>query len=233
MKKLVPILVIAVVGITMSNRVFAQKYFAGTVKVEIKFEGDINPQKHVPKETTYSIFENKRKITETGSITSHFIYDGDSATTTTLYDIVGHGRLGYVDREFVQRNFANVDFSYAERGDTKTICGYECKGYDVTIVTTNEETDEEKIGKAIVYTTQAIGKDENINAFQFPGLSGYPLYVEKEYEGATQITQAKEIKVGKVKGIEFLIPSDYKMCTKEQWMEEMGRLNRKFSRDRE
>ena len=221
MKRLMSVLTIAVVCNTLSYSAFAQNPpFAGTVKFETKYQGDIDPQKHVPFEITYTIFENKIKLTMPyRGINIYVIQDGDLLTQAGLADIP-QGRVGYADNmEEVEDELLMKKFTYAERGDTKTICGYVCKGYDVTCIVTNEdaEEDEEETTeiKWIVYTTKEIGKDNNINALDFPKLSGFPLYRETEKDGVKTITIAKEVKKSKVKSTDFLIPSDYKM-TKDQ-----------------
>ena len=230
MKKVIAVLVVVAVCMTASYRSFAQKYFAGTVTFEIKYEGDIDPQKHVPSEITYTIFENKMKRTDSGSGLSRvIIQDGDAVTITYLFDVLGYGRIGRLaSKEEILKDRDKVKRSYVERTDSKTICGIECKGYDVTVVFIDEEEEEEDYEKInfIVYTTKEIGKDDNINIFENPGLSGYPLYQEIEKKGVKTIVQAKEVKKGKVKAVDFLVPSDYRISkTDEEWEAEIEKLN--------
>ena len=220
MKKLMSILTVAVVCNALIYSSFAQKTpFAGTVKFEQKYEGNINPQKHIPIEATYTIFENKTKVTLFMGVNVFIIQDGDALVRTVLIDIP-QGRIGLTDsKEEVDEELLMKKFTYAERDDTKTICGYECKGYDVTCIVMSDDDDDEDEAteiKTIVYTTQEIGKDNNINAFDYPGLSGFPLYTETEADGVKTIVQAKEVKKSKVKATDFLIPSDYKMLEGEQ-----------------
>jgi len=219
MKRLISVAAIAIVCTTLCYKSFAQKSFAGTVKFETKFEGETNPQVHIPSEQTQTIFENKMKNTLYNGML-RTIQDGDSLSITYLFDIPGYGRIGNTSgREINEENLLRTSFSYTERTDTKTICGYLCKGYDVVSIITDEDDDEDEAVelKFIVYTTKEIGKDDNINAFNFPGLSGYPLYTEFEKDGVKTITQAKEVKKGKVKSLDFLIPTDYKMLSQEEW----------------
>jgi len=219
MKRLIVVVVIAVVCTTLSYKSLAQTSFAGTVKFETKYEGETNPQKHIPSETTYTIFENKKKWTTVfRGINIYIIQDGDALTKTVLVD-VPQGRLGYVDdKEAIEEELLKKTCTYTERTDTKNICGYECKGYDIVCVIMNEDEDEEEEEteiKIIVYTTNEIGKNDNINAIDNPELSGFPLYTEMEKDGVKTIIQAKEIKKTKVKNVDFLVPSDYKMVKDE------------------
>ena len=227
MKKLISVLTIAIVCTTVSYKSYAQSYFAGTVKFETKYEGDIDPQKHIPHEETFTIFENNVKESFYNGVQNQ-IHNGDSVTIMIVLDIPGYGCVGkIISKEVIEADMLQKSFFYEERTDSKTICGYECKGYDVTMVT--DDDDEET--KYIVYTTKEIGKDDNINVFKFPELSGYPLYIAKESNGVKTITQAKEVKKGKVKAVDFLIQSNCKICTtEEEWGLEMMRYNRHVER---
>lgn len=236
MKKSAFVIAAVVMYITVNQQTFAQKSFAGTVTFETKYEGDTDPQKHKTHEAIYSIFENKTKQSLSGGgVSQHVITNGDDLSVTVLLDISGLGRYGKITKKNKEDMFKDVKISFVDRGDSKNICGFECKGYDVTLVDMGEidEDDEDDVKeiKFIVYTTKEIGKDDNINAFQFPGLSGYPLYIELEVKDVKQITQAKEVKKGKVKAVDFLVPSDYKMFDNdEDWNQEMERLNEAYKK---
>jgi len=222
MKRAVVVFAMAIICSTVSYQSYGQKYFAGTVKFEVSFEGDTDPQKHIPHEFEVTIFENKEKILVYNG-TMQVIKDGDALTTTYLWDLSGFGgeRVGRVEEK---EQTSKVKYAYEARGDTKNICGYECKGYNVTCTYMDEEYDEEVELKYFVYTTTEIGKDANINAIGSPGLSGYVLYSEFEKDGVKRITQVKEVKKGKVKAVDFMIPSNYKMYNKEEWEELMQKI---------
>jgi len=222
MKKLISVLAIAIICTTGSYKAFSQGSFTGTAKFTVKYEGDINPQKHIPEEKKFLIFENKVKEMDDEGVHTE-IYDGDAGTWGTIINIPAYGCMAYQRTpEEVDEEMLSKVFSYEEREDTKTICGYVCKGYNFTIVTTTEDEDSgEDVKtevKGVVYTTKEIGKNEKINSFTFPNLSGYPLYFEKVEEGVTEITQAVEVKKGKAKPIDFLMPSSCKICkTPQAW----------------
>ena len=214
MNKLFSTVVVALAMFSVMN-VSAQKSksFAGTIKFHIKYEGNIDPRIHVQEDVVYTIFGNKIKFTQ-GMATQ--ITDGDAVTQTVLYDVPGD-RAGYVlSKEYIEELIQSAKkYTYKKSNETKTICGYVCTRYDVTIY--DVEEDEET--KAIVYTTTEIGEDENINSIEYPGLTGYPLYKEVDENGVKTISEAIEIKATKVKSVDFLIPSDYKMMTKEEFQE--------------
>jgi hypothetical protein len=213
MKKLFSICVVAVLCIFTAVDVSAQKSksFAGTVKFSIKYEGDTDPQKHIPGEFVLSVFGNKQKLSvpEQGF---QRITDGDAVTVTILLDIPGN-RMGYtVKKESIEESFTAIKYTYTKSEETKTICGYVCTRYDVTIF--NIEEDEES--KAIVYTTTEIGDGNNINSVSLPGLTGFPLYLEEDDDGIKQIQEAIEVKKTKIKSVDFLVPADYTMYDSEE-----------------
>jgi len=186
------------------------KSFGGTVKFSVKFEGDTDPRVHVPRDVVYTIFGNKTKVVDQSAIQ---IKDGDAVTTTLLLDIPGN-RVGYtVTKEQIEEQHSSIKYTYTKGEDTKTICGYLCTRYDITAY--NVEEDEEV--KLFVYTTTEIGENNNINNLEYPGLTGYPLYTEIEQKGVKTIMEATEIKKTKVKPVDFLIPSNYKMMSLEDF----------------
>jgi hypothetical protein len=206
MKRLFSIFVVVACGMFAVLTASAQKTssFAGTVKFSVKFEGNTNPQDHSPHEVVFTIFGNKTKQINGPWI---IIADGDNLTETRLFDYPGN-RGGFKrPKESFEQEQEGLKYTYVKSEETKTICGYVCTRYDITIY--DAEVDEEK--KVIAYTTTEIGTDEKINNFDYPGLKGFPLYEEIDYRGVKEISEAIEVKQTKVKSADFLIPSDYKM----------------------
>ena len=211
MRKSFSIFVVAAWGIFTVLTASAQKTssFAGTVKMSVKYEGNTNPQIHMPHNTTYTILGNKFKVISPPGIIQ--IADGDAGAISVLYDIPGHfvHKTGYkMSKEEFEEAFESKKLTYTKKeGDTMTICGYLCTRYDIAIYDTEE--DEETM--VIVYTTTEIGENNNINAFEFPGLTGFPLYQETEANGVKTIAKAIEIKKTKIKSVDFLTPEGYKI----------------------
>lgn len=207
MKKIFSISAIAVFAFCMfaSIQTNAQKVkFAGTVKFHVRFDGEIDPQKHVPQDVMYTIFGNKIMAKQQIFIQ---MQDGDAVTKTILIDYPG-SRIGYItQKKDIQEEQALAKYTYTKGNETKTICGYVCDKYEVSVY--DAEEDEET--KFIVYTTTEIGNDNNINSLDYPGLTGYPLYTEIEKDGIKTTIEATEVKKGKIKAVDFLLPSDYKI----------------------
>ena len=214
MRKSISIFVVAAWGFLTVLTANAQKTktFAGTVKLAVRYEGNTNPNEHIPSEQVYTIFGNKQKVVIPARYITQII-DGDAVKLTVLLDYPGY-KSGF---SIIKEETENHEYTYTKKeGDTMTICGYLCTRYDVTVY--DKEEDEEK--SAIVYTTTEIGENNNINAFEFPGLTGYPLYREVENQGVKTIVKAIEIKQTKIKSVDFLIPEGYKMFpNQEEWKE--------------
>ncbi|MDR0603062.1 MAG: DUF4412 domain-containing protein [Bacteroidales bacterium] len=220
MKKLCSICVVAVLCVFTAMEVNAQKSksFAGTVKFAIKYEGDTDPQTHQPGEYICTVFGNKQK---TSNQWYQQIVDGDAVTITVLLDIPGN-RMGYTQKkESIEEQFSAVKLTYTKSEETKTICGYVCTRYDITVL----DVEEDEESKVIVYTTTEIGSGNNINSTTLPGLTGFPLYIEQESEGVKSIQEAIEVKKAKIKSVDFMVPSDYTIYdTQEEFQEKLQEL---------
>lgn len=211
MKKLFSICVVALSMFTvLTANAQKSKIFGGTVKFSVKFEGNTDPRSHVPRDIVYTILGNKTKMVNQQFIQ---ILDGDAVTNTMLLDVPGYRVGSTITKEQIEEGHSSVKYTYTKGEDTKTICGYVCTRYDITLY--NVEEDEEL--KFFVYTTTEIGENNNINSVEYPGLTGYPLYKEIEIKGIKTITEATEIKATKVKSVDFLTPSDYKMMPSEEF----------------
>ena len=218
MKKIFSVSVIAAFAFCMfaTIQVNAQKVkFAGTVKLSVRYEGDIDPQKHTPKEAVYTIFGNKIKQQGDGQI---LIMDGDAYTTTILLDVPGEPMGAVMKKEEMQEMYEGMKFTFEKTEETKTICGLVCTRYNVKMY--DIEEDEEQ--NMIIYTTTEIGDNNNINNtfISYPGLTGFPMYMEFESNDVKTIQEVIEVKKAKVKAVDFLIPSKYKIYDSQNEMSE-------------
>ena len=208
MRKSFSIFVVAALGTFTVLTTSAQKSssFAGTVKFSVKYEGNTNPKDHSPHEQLYTIFGNKIKVVIPPWVVQ--ILDGDAVKAIVLYDIPGN-KCGYrMGKEQFETEQEKNNYTYVKGEETKTICGYVCTRYDVTIY----DTEEDEETKGFVYTTTEIGESSDINNFEYPGLTGFPLYAEMTApNGVKTIEEAIMVKPTKVKGVDFLEPAGYKM----------------------
>lgn len=210
----------------MGGKTMAQKTksFSGSIKFEIKYEGDFEPQQlaNAPREVNKVIFGNFTKTTQLlggGGVVRHQIDMLDSMLI--LIDAATEKvAIGIPIKKKDEGEESEKNYKIVKRTDTKNICGYECQGYDINITVKDEDEEEDKIVTYTMYTTTEIGIDSNINKNSIPGLQGYPLYTSQPAgENKTVISQAVEVKKKKINPIEFSIPSNYKYYTIEQWNE--------------
>lgn len=194
-----------------------KKSFQGTVKFSIKYEGDIDPQElaNAPTEASYMIAGNNTKISrDLGGAFRYDITVGDSGTMILLFDIPTQKIAVAITKEEMQEAQANIKFTVTPSTETKVICGYTCKKYDITVGNIENESEQ----KMVVYTTEEIGLNEKIN-LDIPGLKGYPLYQEQGNEKVKVITEAVEVKKKKISPAEFMIPEGYQKMTQEEFQE--------------
>lgn len=218
MKRIIILFIAAVCCLNMSDLMAQKKKaFTGTVKFSIKYEGDIDPQESAkaPTETSYLIAGNNTKVTnDLGGAFRHDITVGDSGKRIILFDFPGQKMAVVVTKEENEEAQKAFKFDIVDGNETKEICGFVCKRYDVTI--TNIEEDKET--KLIVYTSDAIGLDEKINT-DIPGLKGYPLYQEVKGETKKTIYEAVEVAKKKLSPAEFMIPEGYQVMTLDEFQQ--------------
>lgn len=228
MKKFFSICVLAAM-ICGAGNVSAQKSksFSGTVRFSIQYEGFESQQiANAPKENMETIMGNfTRSTQDLGGAFRHTLNLVDS--TVILLDIPIEKMAVSIPATSTEEQLSKINFDIKKRADTKTICGYVCQGYDITITPKEQEEDEEEAKPVyiLVYTTEEIGIDENINRSSCPGLKGYVLYQEQHVdEGKTIITEAVEVKKKKVSEFDFMIPANYNYYTPEAFNKHLREL---------
>ena len=203
---------------TISAQKKGKKSFAGTVTYKISYEGDIDPQKiaQLPTKQTTSVFENNTRSAYPG-IPQYIISLGDSCKQIILFDIPGSQIAVISNKDEVLENLGNWNYTYEKTSDSKTICGYVCSGYKITI--TDKEDEASEAQTVITYTTTEIGLNSAINSTSTPGLEGFPLYSQVNANGIIRTIEATEVKKAKVSIVDFMIPTSYKTMTMSQLKE--------------
>ncbi|HOF15473.1 MAG TPA: hypothetical protein PLF32_02810 [Bacteroidales bacterium] len=194
-----------------------KKEFAGTVTFSIKYEGDIDPQKlaNAPTSLTYLVAGNNTKLTINGQgYVQHVVSLGDSSQELTIIDHPMQQLIIKKSKEDFEEEREYLKYTITPSDETKTICGYVCKRYDVSI----ENIEDDSETKIICFTTEEIGQDERIN-FDVPGLKGYPLYQEQMIGDIKIINEAVEVKKKKIKPVEFLMPANFTVITYDEYIE--------------
>jgi len=226
MKKLVnSTLVILVLLVAFSYHANAQKKFKGIITYTIAYSGTIDAATAAqqPKLMTLSIYENLQKMNlPIGPVNIDIITNGDTKTQVTLLDIMGEKKYYKMTKEELDAKIKEKpapEIKYSD--ETKTISGYVCKKAEYT-----EKDEDGKVTSAVIYYTEELGGEELNYGGQFNKLKGVPLeYAVTTPDGTISTWTATEVKKGKVKDTDFLIPSDYVELTAEekaQMIKQMG-----------
>jgi hypothetical protein len=217
MKKLINSnLLILVLLVAFSYSAHAQKKFKGIINYTISYSGTIDAATAAqqPKLMVLSIFENIQKMNiPLGPVNIDIITNGDNKTTTTLLDIMGEKKYYKMTTDEIEAKIKEgpaPEIKYLD--DSKTIAGYLCKKAEYT-----ENKDDGTKSTAIVYYTEDLGGEALNYGGQFYKLKGIPLeYVVSSTDGIITTFSATEVKKGKVKETDFLIPDDYKELSPEE-----------------
>ncbi len=194
---------------------FAQKKFKGIINFTIAYSGTIDPATAAsqPKAIILSIYENKQKMNiPMGGYNIDIITDGDAKTQTTLMDIMGQKKYFKTTTEEIEKKISeNPEPEIKYIDETKTIAGYVCKKAEYI-----EKTEDASVTTVVFYTEELGGETLNYGG-QFHKLKGVPLeYVVTTPDGIVTTFSAIEVKKGKVKETDFLIPSDYVELSPEE-----------------
>jgi hypothetical protein len=214
MNKLFFIVVIAALSMFTVLTANAQKseLFAGTITFSTKLW--IADSLYSTPDDIYTISGNKIRKSIEKERFGAIITDGDVVTVTTLVNILGNKIVSTMPKEEIVKEQSALEYTYVKGEDTKIICGYICTRYDVT----KKHIESGKETKQIVYTTTEIGENSNINATTYPGLTGYPLYIEyRETKTIIEIIEATEVKKKEVNASVFSIPSDYTVMSHQEF----------------
>ncbi|HNW70083.1 MAG TPA: hypothetical protein PKI01_06755 [Bacteroidales bacterium] len=224
MKKAISALVIVMtVSLICGINSYAQKKFKGIVNYTIAYSGTIDPATAAqqPKAMILSIYENKQKMNiPMGPVNIDIITDGDAKTSTTLLDIMGEKKYYKMTTEEIEKQISeNPEPVITYKEETKTVAGYTCKKAEYS------ETKDDEKSTTIVYYTEDLGGELLNYGGQFNKLKGVPLeYVITTPDGIITTFTATEVKKGKVKDTDFLIPDDYVELTAEEKQQMMNQM---------
>lgn len=193
---------------------YAQQVLSAEIFFSVTYKGFV-PEELVgmPKQVSYLVSGNNTKQTVvTGETTMRVIANADSVFLANLTDIEDDrvGILYYADD--IAASLSIFDIKIKKTRETKTILGYPCKKYIITVY--NKETKEKM--KDIVFVAERIG-GEDVNFLLYKGLKGFVLSSQKINGDEITTMTAKRIVKKDIAPTEFLVPEDYTITTyKEQ-----------------
>jgi hypothetical protein len=190
----------------------AQKLFRGTIRFQFTYLGNLDPAMlaQLPKFHTQLIYDNKSKeVPEYGSVQ---ITDGDNKTVIILQDQMG-------DKKYVKLNEAELkemnELKHGEKieyiDSTKTIAGYLCKKALFSYT-----DDEGKLVSNTIFYSEELGNEKINFGGEYEGLKGLPMEYQLNFGEISIKVTAIEVKKGKVKDTDFLIPSEFVEMTPEE-----------------
>jgi hypothetical protein len=206
---------ISVVAFTINSSAQAVKPFKGVVTFNITYSGDIDAatMAQQPKLITVNVMNNKQKTNMVlGPVTVDVITDGDKKETITLIDMMGEKKYFKTAQSEFESDLSErglPDVTYTE--ETKTIAEYPCK----KALYITKDSDGNSDTAVVYYSTDLGGESVNFGT-TFHGLKGFPLEYVIAQNGIVTTVTASEIKKGKVKDTDFLIPSDYVEYTADE-----------------
>ena len=215
---------IAVIFICFTATAFAGgKPFTGTIIYSLTYTGDIDPATLAlqPKEITVYILGNKLKTeVQQGGAYITQIQDGDAKSQTVLLDIEMAGKKFVIRKtsEDIEKELSELPESTIRYVDeTKEIAGYICsKGELIT-----KDNDGEETITTFYYTKELGNKAWNYGT-EYSEVDGAILEYEEGSGNFSVKYIAKQVKKGKVKEIDFLVPADFEEVTPDQLREMFG-----------
>jgi hypothetical protein len=217
MKKLINAsLVLAIFAflVMISYSSSAQKKFRGILTTQYSYTGmDAATMAQLPKIKTVMIYDNLiKEITDYGMAQMAQILNGDTKTVTLLIDQGAEKKyikLSTEETKELAEKVTDVKINYFD--ETKSIAGYTCK----KAIVNYKNEDGAILADTVFYSEELGGEALNFGS-KFEGLKGFPVeYKVREGELTISIT-VSEVKKGKVKDTDFLIPSEYVEMTPEE-----------------
>lgn len=230
MKNLIKVtLVISAILIAFSSSTFAQKGkpFKGLITYSISYTG-LEPAQAAqqPKLMELYVFGDKSKmVLNLGPASFMVINDGEKTEKITLIDQGGENKIYFkTTKDEIEKEIKDgpkPTIKYIE--ETKVIAGYTCKKAEYTV----KEEDKETPTTATVWYTEEIGSEKLNYGGEFTGLKGMALEYEMKQGEITTKFSATEVKKGKVKDTDFLVPAEFKELSGEEKQQMMDALKGK------
>jgi GLPGLI family protein len=193
----------------------AQKTFSeGRIIFSIEYPEAEIPDQHLamlPTEMVMYVKKDKSRMEMSMGMgmSTVVIIDNKARTSTTLMDIMGNKMATRVTEEEVLKEYQNQKPIKVQHTDeTREIAGYQCKKA-IIIDSAGEESE-------LFYCDQIRLDGGNWSHPHYKDINGLPLkYTTKEGGFKMHIT-AKKVIEEKVADSKFVIPSEYKIMTKEE-----------------
>lgn len=222
MKKRVFLLALLFVG--FMNLVNAQQgKWAGTVKYQLSWTGEIPEGAQLPTEWETKVFENKTKTMSFSwammlGLPATELTDAAKKTITYTFDFSMIPVDELNGKWFIKKKITDADFaeiSYKETGNTKEMAGKKVK----EIICTSKDKDGADVTETI-WACDEIGP--MMDLMYYPGLKAMPFEFKIDLDDkiSCQFT-VSELTEGKVKNTELIMEAGYDELTEEEFLEKL------------
>ncbi len=218
------VFLLALLFVSFMNLVNAQQgKWAGTVKYQLSWTGDIPEGAQLPTEWETKVFENK---TKTMSFTwammlglpATELTDAVKKTITYTFDLSMIPIDELNGKWFIRKKIADADFadiSYKETGNTKEIAGKKVK----EIICTSKDKDGADVTETI-WACDEIGPMTDL--MYCPGLKAMPFEFSIDLNDKISCQfKVSELIEGKVKNTELIMEAGYEELTEEEFLEKL------------
>jgi len=212
------IAILAVLVLTSSSpkKKKKSKQFRGTITYSLSYDGealsDIQKAK-LPTTISIKMYDGMSKFDEVmGPATQTTIINPKADKYTVLIE-AGMKKAALIMKYSDINNDSTLDYTTEidYSADTKIIAGYTCKKAIVTFTPKEGVEDEERMFS--VYYSEELGSVEDNTDGYFKGIPGMLLESYQVSVGLRVKYTATLVKKGKVKDLDFLLPSDFKEFT--------------------
>jgi len=225
MKNIFRNLMAAAIVVFITNVAFTQsKSFQGTLTYDVSYSGtnlSAAQKAQLPATSVVTVKDCKTKTeVVVGPVTQAAISDGTAKTELVLIDYMGTKAAIKLSTDDVKEGLAKNPMPTVNiTKETKVILGFTCKK---AILTSKDENGV--VTNDTIYFTEQIGCADVNFSTQFKDIPGTVLrYTEFDPQiNATATYTIKEIKKSKISDDTFVIPSDYKEMTKEEFKKTFG-----------
>lgn len=222
MKKRVFLLALLFVG--FMNLVNAQQgKWAGTVKYQLSWTGEIPEGAQLPTEWETKVFENKTKTMSFSwammlGLPATELTDAAKKTITYTFDFSMIPVDELNGKWFIKKKITDADFAeifYKETGNTKEMAGKKVK----EIICTSKDKDGADVTETI-WACDEIGP--MMDLMYYPGLKAMPFEFKIDLDDkiSCQFT-VSELTEGKVKNTELIMEAGYDELTEDEFLEKL------------
>lgn len=222
MKKRVFLLALLFVG--FMNLVNAQQgKWAGTVKYQLSWTGEIPEGAQLPTEWETKVFENKTKTMSfswamMAGLPATELTDAAKKTITYTFDFSMIPVDELNGKWFIKKKITDADFaeiSYKETGNTKEMAGKKVK----EIICTSKDKDGADVTETI-WACDEIGP--MMDLMYYPGLKAMPFEFKIDLNDkiSCQFT-VSGLTEGKVKNTELIMEAGYDELTEDEFLEKL------------